>query len=78
MNPQIPSNYLSLIDSAFMGIMHIMYSLASPEECKSYLVEYVKQLKLIAGIEKSRREHIESGLLTCLHACLVKMNSETI
>lgn len=59
--------HFTIIDTCFMGILNVTYSISDPALCKQYLGEFLKKLLECEKCEPERKKHTQSGLLTAMH-----------
>ncbi|KAM3131303.1 hypothetical protein pb186bvf_016621 [Paramecium bursaria] len=71
----IKDSDLSIIDAAFMGILNIIYTIQDPNSSKQYLTQFMTQIKATFTLSGNRMQHLQSGLLSCIHGCLVRLKA---
>ncbi|CAD8098139.1 unnamed protein product [Paramecium primaurelia] len=76
----IKNSEISLIDTAFMAILNIIYSVTETKLCNDYLLQFYQQIQLLESSNQVPIEikyHLEMGLMSAMHGCVVRLDDST-
>ncbi|CAD8112334.1 unnamed protein product [Paramecium primaurelia] len=76
----IKNSEIALIDTAFMAILNIIYSVTDTKLCNDYLIQFFQQIQLLESgtqVPAEIKYHLEMGLMSAMHGCVVRLDDST-